>query len=115
MSSVVLRKQEAAPVRASQTRASPHDHGSHRVERVPRKLHASRIEGQRRGDVNDRTATVVIAVVTTVWAGNIVAGMFSINGYAPSESINGIFMAIVGGAFALRARARDKDDDKGAK
>lgn len=62
--------------------------------------------------MNDRTATVVIAVVTTVWAANIVAGMFRINDYAPSESINGIFMAIVGGAFALRAKAAKKDNDK---
>lgn len=62
--------------------------------------------------MTDRTATVVIAVVTAVWAGNILAGMFRINDYAPSESINGIFMAIVGGAFALRARAAKKDDEK---
>lgn len=62
--------------------------------------------------MNDRTATIVIAVVTTVWAGNIVAGMLAINGYQPSESINGIFMAIVGGAFALRARKRGGDDDR---
>ena len=62
--------------------------------------------------MNDRTATAVIAVVTTVWAGNILAGMLQINGYTPSESINGIFMAIVGGAFALRARARGDDKDE---
>ena len=54
--------------------------------------------------MTDKTATVVIAVVTTVWAVNIALGMLALNGYAPSESINGIFMAIVGGAFALRAR-----------
>ncbi len=61
--------------------------------------------------LTDRAATVLIAVVTTIWAGNIVAGMFAINGYQPSESINGIFMGIVGGAFALRARSRDRHDD----
>lgn len=64
--------------------------------------------------ISDRTANFLIAVVTTVWVGNIAAGMFEINGYQPSESINGIFMAIVGGAFALRARTRDskKQDDE---
>lgn len=54
--------------------------------------------------MSDKTATVVIGVVTTIWAVNIVLGMLQLNDYAPSESINGIFMAIVGGAFALRAR-----------
>lgn len=63
--------------------------------------------------MTDRTATIVIAVVTTVWAGNIIAGMVALNGYQPSESINGIFMAIVGGAFALRARKRNGDDNRG--
>lgn len=87
------------------------DHGCHRVTSADRNLARPCIEGQRRGDVNDRTATVVIAVVTTIWAGNIVAGMFRINDYAPSESINGIFMAIVGGAFALRARNHKSDKD----
>jgi hypothetical protein len=55
--------------------------------------------------ISDRTATVLILVVTVIWAGNILAGMFSINDYQSSESINGIFMAIVGGAFALRAKS----------
>lgn len=59
--------------------------------------------------ISDRTATMLISVVTTIWVGNILAGMFEINNYQPSESINGIFMAIVGGAFALRARSRDGD------
>lgn len=61
--------------------------------------------------ISDRTATIVIAVVTTVWAANIIAGVIALNGYQPSESVNGIFMAVVGGAFALRAKGRDDDDD----
>ena len=56
--------------------------------------------------MSDRTATVVIGVVTTIWAANIVLGMVAWNDYKPSEAVNGIFMAIVGGAFALRARNR---------
>lgn len=59
--------------------------------------------------MTDRTANVVIGVVTTIWAGNVVAGMFAWNGYQPSEGINAIFTAIVGGAFALRARNRNSD------
>lgn len=62
--------------------------------------------------ISDRTATIVIAVVTTVWAANIIAGVIALNGYQPSESVNGIFMAVVGGAFALRAKTRSDDDDK---
>lgn len=56
--------------------------------------------------ISDRTANVIIIIVTIIWAGNIVAGMMKINDYQPSETINGIFMTIVGGAFVLRARSR---------
>lgn len=61
--------------------------------------------------ISDRTATNVIIVVTVVWALNIVAGVFAIGGYQPSESVNGIFMSIVGGAFIVRARKTDNRDD----
>ena len=60
--------------------------------------------------ISDRTATVLIGVITAIWALNILAGMAQLNGYQPSESINGVFMAIVGGAFALRARGKSGDD-----
>jgi hypothetical protein len=63
--------------------------------------------------ISDKLATVIIAVITTVWVLNLVVGMFGINNYEASESINGIFMAIVGGAFALRARGNDKDKGGG--
>jgi hypothetical protein len=53
--------------------------------------------------ISARTRTVVIAVVTAVWAANFIAGV-AVKGYQPSESINGIFMAIVGGLFALGAK-----------
>lgn len=62
--------------------------------------------------ISDRTANIIIGVVTTIWAGNIVAGMFAINNYEPAESINGIFTATVGVAFLMRARAKTKDEDK---
>lgn len=50
--------------------------------------------------IGERTRTVIIAVVTAVWAINFLAGLV-IGDYKPSESINGIFMGIVGGLFAL--------------
>lgn len=68
--------------------------------------------------IGDRTRSIIIGVVTTIWAVNFFAGLV-VPGYQPSESINGIFMAIVGGLFALAARdsGKDKknkdDDDKG--
>ena len=53
--------------------------------------------------IGDRTRTIVIAVVTAVWASNFIASVV-VTDYEPTESINGIFMAIVGGLFALGAR-----------
>lgn len=53
--------------------------------------------------IGDRSRTIIIGVVTAVWAINFFAGL-AVPGYEPSESINGIFMAIVGGLFALGAR-----------
>lgn len=61
--------------------------------------------------ISDRTANILIAVVTTVWAANMLGGMFSINGYEPSESINGIFTGTVGVAFLIRARSKDRTGD----
>lgn len=60
--------------------------------------------------INDRTRTIIIFVVTTVWAVNFAAGL-AMPGYKPSESINGIFMAIVGGLFALGARSGNKSPE----
>lgn len=62
--------------------------------------------------LSDRTRTVVIGVVTSVWATNFLAGIV-IDSYKPSESINGIFMAIVGGLFALGARESANKKDSG--
>lgn len=59
------------------------------------------------GGLSDRSANIIIGVVTAIWAGNIVAGMVQLNGYQPSEAINGIFLTIVGGAFVLRSKSKD--------
>lgn len=58
--------------------------------------------------IGDRTRTIIIGVVTSVWATNFMAGLV-VTDYKPSESINGIFMAIVGGLFALGARNNNQD------
>lgn len=58
--------------------------------------------------ISDRTATIIIGVITVVWTANIVAGMF-LKGYDTDPAINGIFTLIVGGAFALRHSALSKD------
>lgn len=61
------------------------------------------------GGLSDRSANLIIGVVTVVWVANIVAGMVKFNGYQPSEAINGIFLTIVGGAFVLRQKGKDDD------
>lgn len=61
--------------------------------------------------IGDKTRTVVIGVVTTVWAANFLAGIV-IPGYEPSESINGIFMAVVGSLFALGAAKGGKPEER---
>jgi hypothetical protein len=45
-------------------------------------------------------ATAIIVVVTIVWAVNF-AAQFVVDNYSPDVAINGIFMAVVGGAIAL--------------
>lgn len=61
--------------------------------------------------IGDRTRTTVLGVVTAVWAINFGAGLLPALDYQPDQAINGIFMAIVGGLFALGARDRDKKDE----
>lgn len=64
--------------------------------------------------LTDKTRTTVIAVVTTVWAANFVAGLIPALEYEPDQAINGIFMAIVGGLFALGARKDGGDPPAGS-
>lgn len=53
-------------------------------------------------------ATAIIIVVTLVWAVNF-AAQFIVDEYSPDVAINGIFMAVVGGALAL-SRRPNKDN-----
>lgn len=64
--------------------------------------------------IGDRTRTTVIAVVTSVWAINFGAGLIPALNYKPDQAINGIFMAIVGGLFAIGARGKNDAAAKAA-
>lgn len=63
--------------------------------------------------VSDRMATIIIWVVTTVWAVNFLAGLTHFNGYQSDQAINGIFMGIVGGLFAIKARHGNRSGGEG--
>jgi len=58
---------------------------------------------------SERVRNTIITVVTTVWAINFGAGLL-VPTYEPDQSINAIFMAIVGGLFAIGARNSNKSD-----
>lgn len=53
--------------------------------------------------LNERLANVIIGVVTVVWAVNFGAGLV-VPGYKPDQTVHAVFMAIVGGTFALKGR-----------
>jgi len=55
------------------------------------------------------TRTIVIGIATGVWSLNALGGLL-IGGYKPSESVNAIYMVIIGWLFA-RATRRDDDED----
>jgi hypothetical protein len=55
-------------------------------------------------------ANAIITLVTLVWAGNFLASVFS-QGYQSDSTLNFVFMAIVGGALALRREAKAVDGD----
>jgi hypothetical protein len=55
---------------------------------------------------SERVRTVLIGVVTTVWAANFVAGL-AVPSYEPDQAINAIFMAVVGGLFALGRKGQE--------
>lgn len=64
--------------------------------------------------IDPKLRSWIIGLVSAVWALNFVAGLIPQLKYEPDQAINAIFMAIVGGLFALGARDRrdDKHDDK---
>jgi hypothetical protein len=52
----------------------------------------------------------IISTVTAVWALNFLVGIIPWFHYKPDQAINAIFMAIVGGLFAISARRTDNGD-----
>jgi hypothetical protein len=50
--------------------------------------------------ITQRVRTAVLIIVTIVWALNFAAGIW-VEHYKPQESINGVFMIVVGAVFAL--------------
>lgn len=61
--------------------------------------------------LSPRMTAIVITVVTVIWATNFIAGVI-MKTYEADQMINTIFMAIVGGAIALR-RKDDPPKDGG--
>lgn len=46
-------------------------------------------------------ANAIVILVSLVWASNFVAALF-VPGYSPDNTLNFVFMTIVGGALALK-------------
>ena len=61
--------------------------------------------------MNDRTRTVIVYIVAIVWSSNFLASAF-LPGYQPAESINAIFLVVVGSLFALHGASRPPDKRK---
>lgn len=57
-----------------------------------------------------RATTWVVGLVSGVWAVNFLAGLV-LPQYDSDQAINGIFMAVVGGALALGRKTKDDDDE----
>jgi hypothetical protein len=58
----------------------------------------------------------IIYVVTAVWALNFLVGIIPWFDYKPDQAINAIFMAIVGGLFAIsERRPSNREDSKDKK
>ena len=66
------------------------------------------------GGLSDRMVNVVIGLVCFVWAVNFFARFVPSLDYTPSESINAIFMAIVGGLLALKRNSGGGPPDPGS-
>lgn len=60
--------------------------------------------------ISDRLANFIIVTVTLVWTINFGAQFF-VENYVPDNFINTTFMAIAGGAFALKSRNGGNDGE----
>lgn len=57
-------------------------------------------------------ASGIIVLVTIVWCINFFA-QFLIPTYHPDVTLNGVFLSLVGGAFALSRKEKDTNDKNG--
>lgn len=66
--------------------------------------------------MTDRAYNTVIYLVSFIWGLSMLLSMVPQAEHEPPASLHGVFMAIVGGAFALRSRhdgkRADEDDPK---
>lgn len=61
--------------------------------------------------ISPSLANFVIVIVTIVWVTSFIVALVSAT-YKPDPQINVIFMAIVGGAMALKAKRGTSTDEK---
>lgn len=61
---------------------------------------------------NQGLTNSIMAIVTTVWVGSFLAGVF-VDEYAPPVGLNAIMMAVVGFLFAGKKSSQDEDRDDG--
>jgi hypothetical protein len=66
------------------------------------------LSGRGRAMLSRKMRTIVVLVVTGIWATNIVAGIL-MDSYEADQAVNGIFMAIVGGLLAADRASRNKN------
>jgi Na+/H+ antiporter NhaC len=59
--------------------------------------------------LSNRFKTILLSIVTAVWVGSFVAGVF-VHGYKPPEGINAVFTLVIGAVVTSFDRG-----DKGAK
>lgn len=64
--------------------------------------------------LSKRLLAVVVYVTTAGWAVNLAASVAPFLDYEGDPTINGAFMAIVGGAVAMHARlvTKERDEEK---
>lgn len=64
--------------------------------------------------LGQRATAIIVALVSTVWAINFIAGLI-MTSYDADQMINTIFMAIVGGTIALGRKGRNGGDGEDKK
>jgi hypothetical protein len=55
--------------------------------------------------------TLLLVVSCIVWFANFVLGVV-LSDYKGSDSVNAVFLAVIGGIFAVRVTRKDDDDNR---